>query len=125
MSGKKSYKQRKTEDELVERVKKILFFKGRQSSETMNEVLKDLALLSKPYNHSFQRKNDITPFEDATSLEFLAPKNGCGLFVMASHSKKRPNNLVLVSEKFRLVECVKAKPYLVSVLLVSVVGSPL
>jgi hypothetical protein len=29
------------------------------------------------------------------ALEFLCQKNECGLFAVASHSKKRPHNLVL------------------------------
>lgn len=88
---------KKAEGELIEKFKKVLLLKGRTSSEVMNEVLTDLALLSKPYAKSLQRKNDIVPFEDAHSLEFLGPKNECGLFALVSHSKKRPNNLVLVS----------------------------
>lgn len=91
-----SNKPKKEEENLVEKVKKTLFLKGRTSSQTMNDVLKDLALMAKPYAKTFHRKNDIIPFEDAHSLEFLGPKNDCGLFALASHSKKRPNNLVLV-----------------------------
>eukprot|EP01031_Cornospumella_fuschlensis_P032979 gene32979-39884_t len=90
-----SNKVKKEEENLVEKVKKTLFLKGRTSSQTMNDVLKDLALMAKPYAKTFHRKNDIIPFEDAHSLEFLGPKNDCGLFALASHSKKRPNNLVL------------------------------
>ena len=41
------------------------------------------------------RKNDIRPFEDATSLEFLCQRNDCAAFAYISHNKKRPNNLVL------------------------------
>lgn len=29
------------------------------------------------------------------ALEFLCQKNECGLFAVASHSKKRPHNIVL------------------------------
>ena len=39
--------------------------------------------------------NEVLPFEDANSLEFLASKNDCSLFALGSHSKKRPHNLVL------------------------------
>jgi len=42
-----------------------------------------------------QRKNDIRPFEDAASLEFLGGKNDAPLFLFCSHNKKRPHNLVL------------------------------
>jgi ribosome production factor 2 len=41
------------------------------------------------------RKNEIRPFEDTSSLEFLMDKNECALFCFASHSKKRPHNLIL------------------------------
>jgi hypothetical protein len=44
-----------------------------------------------------QKKNEIHPFDDAGSLEFLAAKNECSLFTFGSNSKKRPNNLVFVS----------------------------
>jgi ribosome production factor 2 len=86
---------KRTEEDLIERVKHTLFLKGRNSSETINDVLRDMSLLSKPYNKNFSKKNEITPFEDCTPLEFLAPKNDCGLFVMGTHSKKRPNNLII------------------------------
>ena len=43
-----------------------------------------------------QRKNDnIHPFEDVASLEFLCQKNDCSLFAVACHSKKRPDNLII------------------------------
>lgn len=41
------------------------------------------------------KKNDIRPFENVNSLEFLSQKNDCSLFMIGSHSKKRPNNFVL------------------------------
>jgi len=41
------------------------------------------------------RKNDIRPFEDGSSLEFLTERNGCSAFAFISHTKKRPHNLVL------------------------------
>jgi ribosome production factor 2 len=84
-----------TGEDLVEKVKNILFLKGRNSSQVVNDAMRDLGLLSKPYNKVFSKKNDISPFEDSSSLEFLAPKNDCGLFVFGSHSKKRPDNLVM------------------------------
>ncbi len=54
-------------------------------------------MLKKPDAHQLARKNEILPFEDASSIEFLAGKNECSAFLFTSHSKKRPNNLVLVS----------------------------
>jgi len=49
--------------------------------------------LKKPDATNFSKKNVIHPFEDASSLEFFAEKQDASLFVVGSHSKKRPNNL--------------------------------
>lgn len=46
----------------------------------------------------FSRKNEnVRPFEPGgeTSLEFYCNRNNCPMFVMGSHSKKRPHNLVI------------------------------
>jgi hypothetical protein len=44
-------------------------------------------------------KNNVTrPFEDRSSVEFLGRANDCSLFAFGSHSKKRPNNIVSVSD---------------------------
>ncbi|KAJ8633547.1 hypothetical protein MRB53_026883 [Persea americana] len=45
----------------------------------------------------FFKNDNIGPFESGgeTSLEFFFLKMDCSLFVFGSHSKKRPNNLVL------------------------------
>jgi hypothetical protein len=59
-------------------------------------VLKNLSQLTKPNCKQLGRNNDILPFEDANSVEFLGEKNECSLFAMGSHTKKRPNNLILV-----------------------------
>jgi ribosome production factor 2 len=85
--------------EPVERTaKRVMLLKGTSSSETMNAVLQDLSLISKPNHKTMTRKNDILPFEDVNSLEFLGQKNDCSLFAFVSHTKKRPHNLVLVSQ---------------------------
>ena len=96
-SKKGSSKKQLQPEEMVERVKKVMFLKGRHSSEVLNTAMKDLTLLSKPNCKSLSKKNDINPFEDPNSLEFLGSKNDCGIFVFGSHTKKRPNNLVIVS----------------------------
>jgi len=49
--------------------------------------------LKKPDATNFSKKNLIHPFEDVSSLEFFAEKEDASLFVLGSHSKKRPNNL--------------------------------
>jgi ribosome production factor 2 len=50
-------------------------------------------LLKKPDGTNFAKKNIIHPFEDPSSLEFFSEKQDASLFVVGSHSKKRPNNL--------------------------------
>jgi len=86
---------RKREPQLVEFTKRTLILKGKATSQTIVDVLRDLSLLIKPNGKLMSHKNDILPFEDANSLEFLCTKNDCSLFALGSHTKKRPNNLVL------------------------------
>lgn len=48
--------------------------------------------------HKYTRKNpDVKPFDAGgdVSLEFFAQKSNCSLFALGSHSKKRPNNIIL------------------------------
>ena len=80
----------------IESAKKVLLLKGHHTNQVNNDVLRDLSLLTKPLSKSLNRNNEILPFEDCNSIEFLAPKNDCGIFAIASHTKKRPNNLTLV-----------------------------
>ena len=50
--------------------------------------------LQSPHAKMLSRRNpNVLPFDDASSLEFLMQKNNCGMFAVASHSKKRPDNL--------------------------------
>lgn len=76
--------------------KRVLLLKGKSSSQIMNDVLLDMTMLTKPNNKALNRNNDILPFEDVNSLEFLGEKNKCAMFTLVSHTKKRPNNLVMV-----------------------------
>jgi ribosome production factor 2 len=105
MSGMRNLKAirraRKREPQLVEGPKSLLVVKGPACSAVLGEVLRDVAALKKPDAKVLTRKNDIRPFEDATSLEFLCDKNECPAFLYASHNKKRPNNLVLVRTRVR------------------------
>jgi ribosome production factor 2 len=61
----------------------------------MNTVLKDLHTLKKPWAKLFTKRNMTRPFEDPSSVEFLCKANDASLFSYVSHSKKRPQNLVL------------------------------
>ncbi|KAJ3428339.1 brix domain containing protein [Anaeramoeba flamelloides] len=86
---------KKKQPKVNETVKNVLVLKGRKTSENIRDLLTDLYLITKPNAHKLTRKNDIVPFDDETSLEFLCNKNDCGLFVLGSHTKKRPHNLVV------------------------------
>ena len=92
---------KKLEPQLVENTKRALIVKGTHTSQSIIDVLKDFSQLLKPNCKVLGRKNEITPFEDANSLEFLTTKNDCSLFVVGSHSKKRMNNLIMVTKSNR------------------------
>ncbi|GMI78206.1 Arabidopsis homolog of yeast Rpf2 [Hibiscus trionum] len=83
---------------LVETGKKTLILQGTKTSGILNGVLSEIYHLKKGGAVRFTRKNDnIRPFESGgeTSLEFFSLKTDCSIFVYGSHSKKRPNNLVI------------------------------
>ena len=85
------------EPQLVEGAKAALLLKGIKCSDSMSTVLKDLRSVLSPHAKLLTKNNMIVPFDDAGihSLEFLTTKNDAALFAMASHNKKRPNNLVI------------------------------
>jgi len=60
----------------------------------MGLVLKDLRAMKAPDSKLLTKKNEINIFEDASSIEFLCTKNDSSVFALASHNKKRPNNLI-------------------------------
>ncbi|PVI03707.1 ribosome biogenesis protein-like protein RPF2 [Periconia macrospinosa] len=78
-----------------ENPKTTLFVAGQKTSQILKLATADLRTLKKPFVESFMKKNDIHPFEDASSLEFFSLKNDTSLIVMSLHSKKRPNCLTL------------------------------
>ncbi|OVA01706.1 Brix domain [Macleaya cordata] len=83
---------------LVENGKKTLILQGTKTSNVLNVVLTELYHLKRGNAIRYTRKNEnIRPFESGgeTSLEFFSLKTDCSLFVFGSHSKKRPNNLVI------------------------------
>ncbi|KAI8929866.1 Brix domain-containing protein [Entophlyctis helioformis] len=87
---------KKREPTLIEGAKTAVFLKGTTTSQVVSDALKDLTALKKPDAVAFQRRNDIHPFDDPKPFEFLSAKNDAALFVLATHSKKRPHNLVFV-----------------------------
>jgi ribosome production factor 2 len=83
------------EPKVIENVKNTLFLEGRKTSANIKDVLKDLCTFKKPHCKALTRNNDITPFDDPNPLETLLMKNDCHLFVFGSHSKKRPDNIIM------------------------------
>lgn len=86
------------EPKLIEkRAKSCLLLKGIRCSEHMQHVLKDLRAMMTPNAKLLSKNNPISCFEvdGRNSIEFLCTKNDCSTFAVASHNKKRPNNLVL------------------------------
>lgn len=79
---------------VIENVKKSLIIRGQKTSPTILSVLKDLHKLKDPYSKCLLRRNEIRPFDDISSLEFLCEKNDCSLFAFGNHNKKRTNNIL-------------------------------
>jgi ribosome production factor 2 len=103
LKGGKSPKARvsrylkKHEPQLEEGPKSALLLKGIRCSQSMSILLKDLRATLAPNVKLLGKNNTLLPFDDEgqQSLEFLATKNDCSLFAVASHNKKRPNNLTI------------------------------
>ncbi|KAF5750474.1 ribosome production factor 2 isoform X1 [Tripterygium wilfordii] len=96
--GKIRRELEKRAPKLVETGKKTLILQGTKTSGTLNDVLKGIYHLKRDSAIRYTRKNDnIRPFESGgeTSLEFFSLKTDCSIFVYGSHSKKRPDNLVI------------------------------
>ncbi|OLY84891.1 Ribosome production factor 2-like protein [Smittium mucronatum] len=85
----------KRSSKVIENPKNTIFIRGSQTSQVIQNVLKDLYSLKKPLALNFSKKNEIHPFDDETKLEFLCNKNDTSLFTIGSHSKKRPHNLIM------------------------------
>ncbi|KAJ6172285.1 Ribosome production factor [Penicillium chermesinum] len=79
------------EPQLIEPPKKTLLMHGTRCPQPLNTVLKTFHSMTKPHSVMFHKKNEIHPFENTESLEFLANKNECALVVFGSSNKKRPN----------------------------------
>jgi ribosome production factor 2 len=85
----------KREPQQTENPKTTLFVTGQKSSQILKLAVADLATLKRPYVERFTKKNDIHPFDDASSLEFFSLKNDTSLLALSLHSKKRPHCLTL------------------------------
>ena len=91
--GKRALKAK--EPKVVENVKTAMFLKSAKSSQQVNDIMKDLSALKKPYSVNMSRKNDLHPFDDEQALQFFTQKNDTALFGVGSHSKKRPHCLTV------------------------------
>jgi ribosome production factor 2 len=80
----------------VENPKTTLLLRGTSCSSLVNDLLADLHSLKRPNSIKFTKKNDIHPFEDASSLEFFSQKNDASLIVFGNNSKKRPHSLTFI-----------------------------
>lgn len=90
--SKRALENRKSK--VIENPKIRLVVRGTTSNSTTSAALKDLHALFKPNSLLFSKKNDLHPFDDPRSMEFLSLKNDASLFVIGSNSKKRPNQLL-------------------------------
>ncbi|OJJ31997.1 hypothetical protein ASPWEDRAFT_44006 [Aspergillus wentii DTO 134E9] len=69
---------------------------GGKCPQALQTVLKTFHSLTNPNSVLFHKKNEnIHPFENAESIEFLANKNECGIVAFGSSNKKRPNCVTL------------------------------
>ncbi|PON52952.1 Brix domain containing protein [Trema orientale] len=96
--GKARRELEKRAPKLVETGKKTLILHGTKTSGVLNSVLTQIYHLKKESAVRFSRKNgEVRPFESGgeTALEFFSQKTDCSMFVFGSHSKKRPDNLVI------------------------------
>ncbi|KAJ7043499.1 Brix-domain-containing protein [Mycena alexandri] len=69
----------------VEDPRTTVFVRGTHTGEVLNGVMRDLMALKRPHAIAFSKKNDIHPFDAAStstaSLEFWAGKNDASMFV--------------------------------------------
>jgi len=91
--GKKVLQAR--EPQIIEGPKQTIIFKGRRTSDKVRNALKDLYDLKKPDAKILSHRNDVTIFENAAPVEQICRKHETPLFIIGSHSKKRPDNLVV------------------------------
>ncbi|KAK2857296.1 hypothetical protein FQN49_004840 [Arthroderma sp. PD_2] len=85
------------EPQLIEHPKQTLLLHGPKCPLPLHTVLKTIHSLTKPHSVLFHKKNEnIHPFENTESLEFLAAKNECGIAIYGSSNKKRPNCITVM-----------------------------
>ncbi|KAF2874738.1 Brix domain-containing protein [Massariosphaeria phaeospora] len=85
----------KREPQEKENTKTTLVVNGPKTSQILKLACADIISLKRPFIDKFSKKNDIHPFDDASSLEFFSLKNDTTLLLFTFHSKKRPHSLTL------------------------------
>ncbi|KAJ1455374.1 hypothetical protein M885DRAFT_483645 [Pelagophyceae sp. CCMP2097] len=79
-----------------ENPKAALLLRGSKTSDVVSAALKSVAYFKSPHAQFLnRRREDLRPLEDAAELERMLAKYDAALFAVASHSKKRPHNLLL------------------------------
>ncbi|GAA5868983.1 hypothetical protein JCM8547_003241 [Rhodosporidiobolus lusitaniae] len=86
------------ESVLVEKAAKTaLIVRTAGISDKVKTALSEINQLKKPHSITFSKSNNtVRPFEDTASLNFWSSKNDASLFVVGTHTKKRPHGLVWV-----------------------------
>ena len=81
---------------IVENEKKLMLIRGRKVSEVVKGVFVELARMKGSEVVKLQRNNDFTPFESGGEepIEHLCSRADASTFVLGSHSKKRPHNII-------------------------------
>ena len=84
--------------QLSEPVKSALIVNASHSSALVSQALHQLGAMKKPNAISFSKKksNDINPFVETSSIEFLSVKNDCPLVLVGDSRKKRKDNLTWI-----------------------------
>lgn len=85
----------KREPKIIENTKQCLFLHGIKTGEFMRKCIKDIYALKRQDSKLLQSQDQLLPFEDILPVERLAHEHDASLFAYATHSKKRPNNLIL------------------------------
>ena len=92
--GKKALEDK--ESKKIENGKQVVFMKASKTSQIIIDCMAELYNMKVPLGIKFVKRNDIRPFEDSASVEFISQKSDASLMVLASHSKKRPHQFCFV-----------------------------
>jgi len=97
----KTHKGRKImesrEAKLIEDPKLSIFLKGTKTSQVCMDLMKDLHMMRGPDSSKLflRTGHELHPFDDIGPVEQMCVKQNAALFVVGTHQKKRPDNLIL------------------------------